>query len=346
MQTASMFDLPHQVTTCTNALASLSVTGTFESMHNAPVAVEAVLPANMHSLHHIIASPEVPAGLRVPDLAPQKVAAAASKVVEARTSERRPHTPPTLPSEVGRAAQPATIDVSRPQSLTSTSEMEQQQQLMMAMSGLNDGMIHHINWCGNAVFNRTSTSPAVSLCVTVAPPKKEYFDFEINLCTSVLLRNAYHLVDPVLFTSDVNIFNDCSATELQNAVTDSCHKSYNDRGRWSSDDWEADEDIPVLDTMVARDYGAEATILNGWSSGLNVPIRSDVVSHSARFAEQYHTARKPKTEEVSRKDGEGKYRRVVRQPFVTSPLREVVYCSEIYDIYFVATTTSAAAMRR
>lgn len=88
---------------------------------------------------------------------------------------------------------------------------------MIDMGQLKDDMskmFHHINWYGRAMFIKTCTSPAVSLCVIASPPKKEYFDFDINLCTSVLLRNAFHFIGPILFKGDYDLFYGRLGTEL------------------------------------------------------------------------------------------------------------------------------------
>ena len=235
-----MSDPTHQFTTRPNTLASDWVAGTFDEMCDTPAAVEAAVPANLHAFHHASTPHEALAELRSRVLASGETTAAASRLMHARTPENLPHTLKELRSKVGRAAQPAEIDVSRPRVTTGRSEDELQRHLM-DMAGLTNIKPHHINWCGKAVFDRTATSLAVSLCVIVAPPKKEYFDIEINLCTTVLLHNAFHLSDPILFTGNFNVLNSCSGTKLQNAVIDSCHKFYNERGCWSCDEREAEK---------------------------------------------------------------------------------------------------------
>lgn len=140
-----------------------------------------------------------------------KTTAAACRLMHARTPEKPPRKPQQLPSKVGRAAQPAKCDVSRPR-ITSGGSEDELQRHQMDMAGLRaKTKTHHVNWCDKSVFDRAAKSPAVSLCVVVAPPK-EHFDIEKNLCTTVLLRNAFHLVHPILFTGDFKLLNSCSGT--------------------------------------------------------------------------------------------------------------------------------------
>jgi hypothetical protein len=51
-------------------------------------------------------------------------------------------------------------------------------------------------------------------------------------------------------------------------------------------------------------------------------------------------------EEIACNNGEAMQERVVRQPFVKSPLREGFHCSETDSIYFGASVTAAVASRR
>ena len=61
----------------------------------------------------------------------------------------------------------------------------------------------------------------------------------------------------------------------------------------------------MLDTMDVHDYGTDDTILNGWFSTRNLPVRSDLLSYSAHLAKQYHAARKPAMEEIACKKRRG-----------------------------------------
>jgi hypothetical protein len=338
VKTSSMSDNTRQSTAPPN-MSSLDVVASIcEEAQSTSEQFETVDLGNLDAFHRPSTSD---ADLTLP-LAPRSTIetaiSAATKLVRARTPELLPHTPMNLPSKFGRAAQPARADGLKK---SAAHIEEERQEHMIDMADVTDLTFHHINWCGRAIFLKTRTPPAVSLCVIAATPKKEYFDFDINLCTSVLLRNAFHFVDPILLNSDLNLFYGRSGTELQNAVIGLCHKFYNERPRWHSDDYEADEDIPVCDTKVINDYDTKDTIFNG----RDVPVRSDLLFYSARYAEEYHAARKPRMEQSACETGEAVQERVMRQPFVKSPLRKVLHCSEVHRIFFGTTVTAAAAAR-
>ncbi len=219
------------------------------------------------------------------------------------------------------------------------------------MSGLDkhDDMIyedfHHINWLGMPVRRRTATTPAVSLCAILAMPKKEYTDDEINLCTSVLLRNAFHLVDPVLFNGDLNTLLNTlrasSGTALQDAVIGACHKFYSERGWWQSEACQPDDDVPVIDTMGVLDYKDGFVVLNGWYNAYGLPTQESITDASVLLAAEYHHFRKAARKDGS--DGEAKRQRVGKQPCRASSLRQAVHCGKIEETSI--TPTSIASCR-
>ena len=139
-------------------------------------------------------------------------------------------------------------------------------------AGQSEAFVHHVNWIGEPVFSRTATTPAVSLCAILASAKKQNCDLEINLCTTVLLQNAFHVVDSILFNCDLDLLNRFSGSSLQNAVIGLCYMFYSEYGDWRRDKYYAPkDDIPVEDTMWVPGYGGNSVELNGWYSDKGIP---------------------------------------------------------------------------
>jgi hypothetical protein len=111
------------------------------------------------------------------------------------------------------------------------------------------------------------------------------------------------------------------------------------RGNWQPGEYGLDEDISVTDMMNVSKYDRGDFILNGWFSERGVPTRRNFLLCSGKAAKQYHSARRPETEEVFDTEGEAKQLRVVKKLLAKSTLRQMVHDTEIEDMNFHTQTT-------
>ena len=138
----------------------------------------------------------------------------------------------------------------------------------------HDQEIHHFNWFGQAVMNRTSTPPAVSLTVVLTPPSARISDTE-NLRDQIILREAMKTVDPVVYYGGLSELKDLAGEAIREAATGRVSMYYTPFGTWKDDTYSEDEDRPLTDTLDETRYLEETTVVNGWLKNEGVPIREN-----------------------------------------------------------------------
>ncbi|PGH29808.1 hypothetical protein GX50_07447 [[Emmonsia] crescens] len=128
--------------------------------------------------------------------------------------------------------------------------------------------IHHFNWLGDAVMERSHTTPEVSLFVIVSPPKP--FFSERLMREAVTLRQAMKFVDPILYYGGLEDLA-LSGQELLKTITGQAFQFYTQAGTWQHDTPDTpdtpDTDIrePIVDRSSPLLYASEPWLpLNGW----------------------------------------------------------------------------------
>ena len=148
--------------------------------------------------------------------------------------------------------------------------------------------LHHFNWLGQGMFNRSNTLPEESLAVILSDPKAPQVTGDLRV--ESLLRNAYGYIDPVIVCLDEEVqpsLWNLRGSELQHAVKGHCFKHYTPHGRWHSDPEEAMEQN-VLDAGGVNNYlNPHVVIGNGFVSNGLVPSRLD---YNKRLQEKIQNA--------------------------------------------------------
>ncbi|KKZ62722.1 hypothetical protein EMCG_02933 [[Emmonsia] crescens] len=122
--------------------------------------------------------------------------------------------------------------------------------------------IHHFNWLGDAVMERSYTTPEVSLFVIVSPPKP--FFSERLMREAVTLRQAMKFVDPILYCGGLEDLT-LSGRELLKIITGQASQFYTRAGTWQDDTPDPDIGEPTVDPSNPRLYARRRWLpLNGW----------------------------------------------------------------------------------
>ncbi|KAJ5094798.1 hypothetical protein N7456_010659 [Penicillium angulare] len=139
--------------------------------------------------------------------------------------------------------------------------------------------IHHFNWLGAGIFQRSATLPEESLAVIVADIKvpRAFDDYRVQ----AILSRAYRYVDPVIVCLDDEVDSSIlqlRGSELQRAAKDHCFKHYTSHGQWIFDNNEPSHqntlDIGDIDTYL----NPRLIIGNGFIK--EGPLRSRADFHS------------------------------------------------------------------
>ncbi|EEH49414.1 uncharacterized protein PADG_05493 [Paracoccidioides brasiliensis Pb18] len=169
--------------------------------------------------------------------------------------------------------------------------------------------IHHFNWLGERVMERSYTSPEVSLFIILSAPKA-YFAKHTGR-QAVTLRQAMKFVDPVLFSGN---WDDLKLTgeNLMKAITGRTFRFYTDMGTWLNDELDADMQTAVIDESSPCLYASKPWLpLNGW-----------VETHYAYTRWEYGT-------EANRLADAVPSRRHGRQQSRSSPLRQFTMAGDV-----------------
>ncbi|PGH05525.1 hypothetical protein GX51_02863 [Blastomyces parvus] len=183
--------------------------------------------------------------------------------------------------------------------------------------------IHHFNWFGGAVMERSYTPPEVSLFVIASPPKPLHL--ERLLRQPVTLRQAMKFVDPILYCGCWNDLKNYSGQELFKAITGKAFRFYTSAGTWQHDIPDPGFQQPIVDPADPHIYARESKKgipLNGWSS-----------AYFAFTREKYlYQAHKPP--ELKPRGGSE------RQPFRRSPLHQCILADDAGDAPYDKEETS------
>jgi hypothetical protein len=128
--------------------------------------------------------------------------------------------------------------------------------------------IHHFDWFGRPVFNRSATSPAESLAIILSKPKVPEFNKSLRI--SSILHRASQYVDPVVVNlagTDDNLLH-LRGSELRHAATGRVHRYLSAHGWWL-DDLQSHQDPDLdLDTGNVDHYVmSNIAVANGFTYG-------------------------------------------------------------------------------
>nr|KMM65884.1 hypothetical protein CPAG_02225 [Coccidioides posadasii RMSCC 3488] len=141
--------------------------------------------------------------------------------------------------------------------------------------------VHHFNWLGEPISERSFTPPEVSLFVILTPPKPW-----LNSTSRVgtILRQAMKFVDPVLYDGEWGDLARYRGHELLRAITGRVFQFYTAEGVWLQDKYGWDDRVPCYDPADPIMYLAEPWLpVNGWMATLFCPTRHEYVSESSRL---------------------------------------------------------------
>ncbi|KAL2373977.1 hypothetical protein RJ035_007520 [Blastomyces gilchristii] len=180
--------------------------------------------------------------------------------------------------------------------------------------------IHHFNWLGDAMMERSYTSPEISLFVIVSPPKPLYSEHLMR--QAVTLWQAMKFVDPILYRGrweDLTF----SGHRLFKAVTGQAFQLYTPVGTWQHDAPDPDFQEPIVDSSDLHSYASETGIpLNGWLSVHFAFTRDEYLDQANKHSE-------PKSKE-----------RLERRPFRRSPLQQCMVADDAGDAPYSKAETS------
>jgi hypothetical protein len=132
--------------------------------------------------------------------------------------------------------------------------------------------IHHFNWYGNPIRERSETHTAHSLWYILSGPKTPGPRDE-NRFLSILNR-ACQMVDPVIYTGDIDVLSR-AGQDLVNAVIGKVFKFYTPHGCWQDDTDDRDEEA-VEDKGAMEVYrSCEWVVANGFYDHPLVPTRNE-----------------------------------------------------------------------
>lgn len=122
---------------------------------------------------------------------------------------------------------------------------------------------HHLNYFGQPVNGKSFTTPAATLAILKSNGKYRAAKYAENLRIRVLQAGASIYLDPLLFVGDFEALWTLEGTELQEAATGACYKLYHPHGEWKADNWDEDDDYPVLDPEDPDKHPPGHIIING-----------------------------------------------------------------------------------
>jgi len=127
-------------------------------------------------------------------------------------------------------------------------------------SDYGDGLVHHINFNGTPVYQRSYTPPEVSFWAAATTYDKVLFQnpslppqdkkFRLNPLPAVhvarvLAAQAFKWVDPTKYTgNDINALWGKKGSAMRNAATSDVHVVYQPVGTWKLESFTADDAIP------------------------------------------------------------------------------------------------------
>lgn len=162
--------------------------------------------------------------------------------------------------------------------------------------------IHHFNWLGCPVMERSYTAPEHSLFVILSGPR-EYLAEEATV-RGVVFRQAMRYVDPVLYTGD-SFDLTLTGQNLIRAITGRTFQLYTEIGTWDQDEHDADCGEIFCDSFNPAIYkDPQGILINGWFNTSAAPTRYEYMSEASRIHEQLENRRKGS------------------QPYKISPLRQ------------------------
>ena len=137
--------------------------------------------------------------------------------------------------------------VEEPQSI----EIEQTRQYLTERSldfpSLQSPIFHHINYNGETVHYKSSTSPEVSLWAIMRANINSHANWELFPRKSVLTACAIKYVDPVLYGGAPKLL-ELQGSKLRDAVIGLTYKVYSPDGTWHQDVFGPDDDTVVMAT--------------------------------------------------------------------------------------------------
>ncbi|EEH40300.2 hypothetical protein PAAG_02355 [Paracoccidioides lutzii Pb01] len=169
--------------------------------------------------------------------------------------------------------------------------------------------IHHFNWFGERVMERSHTSPEVSLFIILSTPKACFAKHTGR--QAVILHQAMKFVDPVLYSGN---WDDLKLTgeNLMKAITGRTFRFYTDMGTWLNDELDADMQTAVIDESSPCLYASKPWLpLNGWVETQYAYTRWEYGTEANRLADAV----------PSRRHG--------RQQCRSSPLRQCTMAGDV-----------------
>ncbi|KAI2239273.1 hypothetical protein LOZ14_002643 [Ophidiomyces ophidiicola] len=134
-----------------------------------------------------------------------------------------------------------------------------------------DPGIHHFNWLGRPVSERSHTPPEVSLVVITSSPKPWMHDISR---AGAMMRQALTYVDPVLFKGDKSILSRFRGHALMQALRGRVCQFYTPNGTWQKDQNGHCDIEPWPDPGHPRAYLTSPwLIVTGWLGSDDTPTR-------------------------------------------------------------------------
>ncbi|KAL1959213.1 hypothetical protein VTO42DRAFT_2718 [Malbranchea cinnamomea] len=154
-------------------------------------------------------------------------------------------------------------------------EMEWQGQLIQQYPD-----IHHFNWLGDAVMERSDTAPEVSLFVILTGAKPCLSELSRE---GVLLRQAMRYVDPVIYHGDWGPL-EYSGASLLSAIAGKVFPFYTAVGTWQDDPYSHADYERYYDPTNPSEYLTQRGIpFNGWFGSRITLTRLQFWDHSAHL---------------------------------------------------------------
>ena len=175
----------------------------------------------------------------------------------------------------------------------------------------HERVLHHLNFFGQPVYEKSSTPPEVSLCVAVHGLRAEAWPWESR--QGVIYRQASNFLDPFFYEGPQEWLSTMSLGELRNRSIGYAQKVYHPHGTWICDRYEEDDIRPLCSTEAG-----EPTTYENFGSGDLPGYRPPYLSgrlrgHEHSLVPTYNTAGDKfinyghsTLNEVQSFDGEGK----------------------------------------
>ncbi|KIX00002.1 uncharacterized protein Z518_10929 [Rhinocladiella mackenziei CBS 650.93] len=160
--------------------------------------------------------------------------------------------------------------------------------------------VHHFNFFGRPVYDKSSTTPAAIIAVLKSSPKHFAKTDPRDLRIHTTVSSASLFLDPVLYYGDADVLNKLRGSALENAVIGQCLKFYSRAGWWTMDRWSKDEDYPEVDPLDPNAYVEGWTIVNGCTKGFR--SREDILSTGTEEMLEIDKARKAAVQSRMRRE--------------------------------------------